>query len=212
MFGCLRKIGCLVIILAIGLTYYWYTHRHEDVASIPVAGTWLSVTPEAAQRGQHALTTLEAGRETRVTLTPAEAAGALLLRSAKVFPPSAQGMQAAVTGDTLHVRAVVNLKELGAARLLGPMASMLGSGQDTLQLSGTASVVRPGLAQLRVTRVTVHDFTIPRAVLPRLLDQLRGPGALPEGVAADGIPLALPSAIGEVRISNGKVTVYTQRS
>ena len=121
MFGCLRKLGCLVLILAAVATYYWYSHRHTDVASVP--GTWLPVTSAAAQRGAVAIQSLQGGKA-YVHLTPAEAAGYLLLRSARGVPVSEQGTQAAITGNTLKVRSVVDLRQIGASHLLGPIASM----------------------------------------------------------------------------------------
>jgi len=206
MFGCLRKLGCLVIIVAAAGGYYWYSHHHGTSADTTVAaGTWIPVTTAAAERGQAAIQSLQGTGKSYVHLSPAEAAGYLLLRSAKGIPASAQSTQASITGNTLHVRSVVDLRQIGASHLLGPVASMF-SGPDTLELSGTTDVVRTGMAQLRVTNVKFHDITLPSAVIPKLLDQLRGPA--PAGVAADGVPLILPPYVGDVRIANGRVIVY----
>lgn len=204
MFGCLRKLGCLVLILAAVAAYYWYSHRRDEASATP-PGTWLAVTTSAAQRGQVAIESLQSAGKAYVHLSPAEAAGYLLLRSAKGIPTSAQNTEASITGNTLHVRTVVDLQQLGAAHLLGPVASMF-NGPDTLELSGTTDAVRNGMAQLHVTSVKIHDFSLPSPVIPKLLSQLRGP--TPTGIAPDAIPLVLPPYVGDIRIANGRVTVY----
>ncbi len=207
MFGCLRRLGCLITLLvAAAAGYYWYTHRsgHTSTATV-IAGSWSPVTPADAERGQRIVGALRSGSgRVFANLTAAQAV-AYLLQTAKGFPPSAQNVRAMIVGDTLYVRAVLPLRSLGADKALGPLAALLGV-RDTVQLAGTAEVIRPGLAQFRVTGVQIHDLPIPRAVIPKLIAQLRRES--PEGLAPDGLALPLPPYVADIRIGNGKVTLY----
>jgi hypothetical protein len=208
MFGCLRRLGCLIVLLvAAAAGYYWYTHRSPQRTAATSSGAWHKVTPNDGVRGERTVTTLQSSSgKVFANLTGAEAVGYLLQRIAGQFPPSAsQDVQAMIAGDTLNVRAVLPLRELGADRALGPLASLL-SDRDTVQLGGTATMVRPGLAQFRVTTVTIHGFTLPSKVIPKLIGQMRH--QTPEGIAPDALALPLPPYISDIRIGNGKVTLY----
>jgi len=205
MFGCLRKVGCLVILAAIvaGGYYWWMVNRP---ASGPAAGVWQAVTPADATSAEAAVQGLKTSRTSGGTrLTPAQAVAYLIQETAKQLPPSSTGVQAMISGDQLHVRAVVPLRELGAERALGPFASMIGA-RDTVELAGTVDVLRPGMAQMHVVKAQIHTFALPRAVLPKLVQQIRHNA--PEGIAADAFPIPLPSYIGGIRIADGKVTLY----
>jgi hypothetical protein len=206
MFGCLRNLGCLILLLAAaGGGYYWYTHR--SVPSTAVApGTWRHVTAADIQRGERALASLQSANRQAVSLSAAEAVGYLLKEIAAQLPESAREMDAMILGDTLNVRAVVPLRELGADKALGPLASFLNA-RDTVQLGGTVAPLRDGMAQFRVTRVTVHGLSLPGAAIPRLIAQLRR-GPPPEGVDPNGFAVPLPPFVSDIRIAKGKVTVY----
>lgn len=209
MFGCLRRLGCLVFfVVAAAAGYYWYTHQwaHRDTTAV-APGTWRKVTPSDGERGERAVTTLQSSSgRVYANLTGAEAVGYLLQRLAGQFPPSAaQDVEAMIVGDTLNVRAVLPLRELGADKALGPLASLLGE-RDTVQLGGTVNIVHNGLAQFRVTSVIVHGFALPSKVIPKLIGQMRH--TAPDGVSPDALALPLPPYISDIRIGNGKVTLY----
>jgi hypothetical protein len=207
MFGCLRKIGCLVLIVAGVAGYFWYKHRSDrSMPPAPPAGTWALVTPADAERGREAVERLRGSSEQMyATLTPAQAVGYLLQRTKSQFLSSSEGVQAMITGDTLHVKAVLSLSDFGGAKVLGPLASVL-SARDTIQLSGTVSHIDTGYAQLRITDARIHNLRIPRGAIPKLIGELRR--SAPAGIAPDGLPFPVPSYISEIRISNGKVTLY----
>lgn len=208
MFGCLRRLGCLIILLiAAGVGYYWYVHRGTRGTAAASSPVWSRVTEADAARGERAVTQLRTGGgRVFVNLTAAEAVAYLVQTAAKTLPPSAEDVQAMIAGDTLRVRAVVPLRDLGAEQTLGPLAALLGSGRDTVQLSGTVDLVRPGLAEFRVTNVTIQQLTVPSPVLPRLVARIRR--TAPDGVAPTGFPFPLPPYIADLRIGNGKVTLY----
>ena len=73
-------------------------------------------------------------------------------------------------------------------------------------MGGTLHVVRPGLTELQVKDLSVEGLRVPHAAVPALLSQLAS--YRPEGVASDGIAVATPKYIGDVRVANGRITVY----
>lgn len=216
MFGCLGRIGCLALVLLLGAAAWftrdrWYPALTGEraVAVDETATAWEPVTPSSGDRGQEMVRRLAEPRGPKaVALAPAEAAGYVLAGVLRELPQSASGLEAAVRGDRLYLRASVALGDLGGD-IVGPLAGML-SERETLLLGGTIDVVRPGLAQFRVAEVRVRDFALPSRVIPRLLRELRGSRPLPEGVAEDGVPLQLPENIEEVRVARGKVNLYEE--
>lgn len=213
MFGCLRRLGCLVILLVIGAGAWltrddWLPHVvGSPAAEEPVGPAWESVTVQSAARGRAAVAQLGTARgPASVALRPSEVAGYVLEELLRTLPASAEAPQASVIGDRIYVRVVLPLRDLGGD-VLGPLAGMVGD-DEPLLLGGTLEVVRPGLGQYRIADVKVRDLSLPPAVVPRLLRELRRGGPPPEGIAANGLPLALPDGVGDVRIGGGRVTVY----
>lgn len=192
----------LAVIAAGG--YYWWTVKGPPSAS--AAGVWQPVTQEDASSASSAVTRLRNSRTSGGTkLTPAQAVAYLIQETAKQLPPSSTDVQAMISGDQLHVRAVVPLRELGAERALGPLASMIGA-RDTVELAGAVDLVRPGLAQMHVTKAQIHAFALPKSVIPKLVQQIRHGSS--DGIAPDAFPIPLPSYIGGISIADGKVTLY----
>jgi hypothetical protein len=207
MFGCLRRLGCLVFVLVAGAAgYYWYTHHWAHRNAEAAAGEWRRVAPGDADRGARAVAMLQSSSgKVFANLSATQAVGYLLQRVAKQLPPSSQDVEAMILGDTLNVRAVIPLRDLGTDKALGPLASFLGE-RDTVQFGGTVGIIRNGLAQFRVTRLTVHGIALPSPAIPKLMRQLRKDA--PNGVAPDALALPLPPYISDIRIGNGKVTLY----
>jgi hypothetical protein len=106
----------------------------------------------------------------------------------------------------LYVRGYVAIKELGGSDVVGPMASLLGE-RDTLQLGGTINVIQPGLGQFRVRDVKFGRLDVPSVIIPRLIARIRK-GEMPPGIAGDAFPMPLPPYISDVRIADGRITVY----
>ncbi len=174
--------------------------------AVAATAGWHPVTAADAQGGEAAIASLRApAGKVFANLTPSEAVAYLLEASAKQLPPSSTDVQAMVSGDELHVRAVVPLRDLGAAQALGPLASMLGQ-RDTVQLAGRVDLVRAGLAQLHVSQLRIGSLDLPSATIPRLIKQIRHTS--PPGLAPDALALPLPPYVGDIRIANGRVTVY----
>lgn len=208
MFGCLRRLGCLIVLAVIaGGAYYWWMVRVNTSAPVAsTAGVWRPVAPSDAATGERAVDSLRMERgKVFVNLTPSEAVAYLIQETAKQLPRNATDVTAMVSGDQLHLRAVVSLRDMGGSQVLGPLASMMGS-RDTVQLAGTVDLLHPGLAQFHVTQVQLRTLNIPQQMIPKLVSQMRHES--PPGIAPDALALPLPPYIGDIRIANGKVTLY----
>jgi hypothetical protein len=216
MKGCLKGAGCLVIIILLVAVWYFYA-RVESPAAVtaPVTATtatsvssgWHPLTAADAERGRLAVQSLERqSGPVFANLTPAEAASYIFLVVAKQLPPSAKNAEASITGDRLYVRSEVELKDFGGAKSLGPLGMLLGD-RDSVRLGGTINMLRPGVAEFLVQEVKIGKFEVPTALIPRLLAQMKK-GKTVEGVSQNGLPMVMPPYISDVRISNGKITLY----
>lgn len=228
MFGCIRRLGCLVVILLICAVWFFFyrsdsperttrqdplpplTSSSDGPAPGPVATAprgWESLTTERAERGRAAVESLgQKSGPVFANLTAAEAASYLFLIVAKQLPPSAKNSEAFISGDRLQVRSDVKLSDFGGAAALGPLASLL-SDRDSVRLGGTISMIRPGLGEFRLREVKLGKLNVPSPLIPRLAGQIRK-GDRVEGSSADALPMKFPEYISDVRISNGRITLY----
>lgn len=212
MFGCLRRLGCLVIIIAGLGAWYFYTHlksNDRDPASRAGAASrmvWEPLTPAAGERGKRAVESLsvQAG-PVFANMTAVEAASYIFLAATRQLPASATHIQASGLNDRLRVRAEVSLKDLGGAAALGPLASIIGD-RDTVQLGGRIHVLSPGWGEFIVEEMKFGQASIPRLLIPRLIGTFRKGNTT--GLSDRGLPMVIPPYISDVRIENGKVTLY----
>jgi hypothetical protein len=84
---------------------------------------------------------------------------------------------------------------------------MLLGERDSVRLGGTINMLKPGLGEFLVQEVTLGRFDVPSALIPRLLTQMKRGKPVP-GVSENGLPMVMPAYISDVRISNGKITLY----
>ncbi|HEX6575982.1 MAG TPA: hypothetical protein VF042_13525 [Gemmatimonadaceae bacterium] len=223
MFGCFRRLGCLVFLLILAVVawfnrdrlealYRRYAGDHPPADSAVVAagtlpGGWETLTGDKATRGKTAVQSLSAPRGPAfVNLSAGEAASYIFLEAAKQLPASSEDITSTVKNDRLYVRANVALKDFGGAKALGPLGALLGE-RDTVQLGGGINVLRPGTGEFQVKDIRVGSLSVPDALIPRLVKRIRK-GTMPEGISDSGMPMTLPAYIGDVRIANGKITVY----
>jgi hypothetical protein len=219
MKGCIRRLGCLVLIIALVALWYWYA-RVERPAATTTASTdaitgasnvntgWKPLTDADAQRGRVAVEAL-AKRSGPVfaNLSPAEAASYIFLVVAKQLPPSARNAEASIVGDRLYVRSEVDLKDFGGAGQLGALGMLLGS-RDSVLLGGTIHMLKQGLAEFQVQEVKLGRLEVPKSLIPRLIAQMTRGRKKVEGVSETGLPMVMPPYISDVRIANGKITLY----
>jgi hypothetical protein len=222
MFGCFRRLGCLVFLLILGVLAWFNRDRLEviyrkyagnnppavDSASTIVASEgWEQLGGPKAVRGQTAVESLSRkGGPAYVNLSAGEAASYIFLAVAKQLPASSEEITSSIKGDRLYVRANVALKDFGGAKVLGPLGALLGE-RDTVQLGGTINVLRPGQGEFQVKDIKFGALPIPDAIIPRLVARIRK-GEMPAGISANALPMKLPMYIGDVRIANGHITIY----
>ena len=214
MFGCLRRLGCLaVILIGVGLWYVrdlWWPRVQRAVGPEPQAvavadsNGWEPLDQARAERGERAVRALAArSGPVYVNLRAGELASYAFLSLADVPPLPLDDAQAAVVGDRVYLRSVVSLRDLGGA--LGAAGGLLPE-RDTLRLGGTFEVLRPGLAQFRVAEVRIGALPVPLSVVPTLLS--RSGARQPQGVAEGAIGIPIPRYIGDVRVARGRITLY----
>lgn len=206
----MRKIGCLVVLL-IGAVAGWLLRdqlfRDSRPAPVAAATTWERLTPEGAARMRAALVTLQKPHgPVFVSVRPADLASYVYEQLSKQLPPSADSVAAAAFGDRMYIRASVKPSDFGGSDVLGPLGGFL-SDREQMQFGGAFHIIKPALAEFRVQEIRVREFPVPTGAIPRLLKRVEH-GARPAGVSDDGLPLVVPSYIGDVRIEPGRITLY----
>jgi len=215
MNGFFRRIGCLIIIVVICVAiWYWYARVPASKSTTTTVETatsvnsgWQPLTAADAERGRAAVQSL--GNQSGpvfANLTAAEAASYIFTVLAKQLPPSAQNAQAEIIGDRLYVRSDVELKDFGGSKALGPLGMLLGE-RDSVRLGGTIHMLKAGLGEFLVQEVKLGKLDVPNGLIPRILTQMKR-GNPVEGIAQNGLPMVMPSYISDVRIANGKITLY----
>ena len=169
---------------------------------------WEPLSPEAGARGKRALDALSRPSGPVFTnLTAGEVASYVFQSASRTLPASADSVEAAVIGDALYVRAVLPVKDLAGSGALGPLARA--------PQRARAAAARRKLPRHPAWAQRVPD---PRDQAARLQGADRAPsrgivtqisrGTRPEGVAADALPVTTPRDLADVRIANGRVTLY----
>ncbi len=214
MFGCIRKLGCLVI-LAVGVGAWLLWSRNRTPDSAPRTTTtatsrragWEPLSASGAENGRKSVESLSRGSgQVFATLSPGEAASYIFLAATRMLPSSAQNAAAKIEGDEILVRATIALKEFGGAKALGPLGQFLGD-RDTVQLAGKLKVVQSGLAEFQVRQIKLGSLSVPAPLIPRLLNQFRK-GDRPPMISDRGLPMPIPEYIADIRIADGRVTLY----
>ena len=212
--GCLRRMGCLVVLVAIAIGL-WITQprwmplvrRASNTPEPVVERVWQPLSPDAAARGRRAIEGLSSARgPVYANLSANEIASYVVQAAGGAFPASADSVEAAVIGDVLYVRAIVPTKAIASSGALGPLAGLLNE-RERVSLGGSFHVVRPGLSEFQLRDVKLRDFSVPRGAIPRLVQQITK-GKKTPGVADDALAVPTPATLADVRNANGRVTLY----
>jgi len=213
--GCLRSIGCLALVVVGAAAAWWFRADwlpllhggNRPEAAAPVTVVWQPVTPEGAERAKDAVAKL-GSRSGAVfaNLPPGDLTAYILAELRKQLPPSAHDIEAAVIDQQLWVRAQVRLSDFGGPGELGPLGSFFGDA-ETVMFGGTLAIVNPGLAVYRVKELRIRDMSVPSPMIPKLLRRVEH-GSRPPGLADDALPMLVPRYIADVRVQNGKITLY----
>lgn len=217
MFGCFRRIGCLVIFCIAAVAAYFtrdrwmpYLPRFVNTPrnTAPAGGpTWEPVTDDGAARARRAIESLgKRNGPVFVNLEPGDLASYFYIALAQQLPPSADSIEATAIANRMYVRSVISLDDFKAADALGPLAGIVGR-RERLQMGGTFAIIRPGLAQFLVEDIKLGELPIPRGAIPKVLRQIRR-GSTPPGVSPNGLPFVVPTYLGDARVASGKITLY----
>jgi hypothetical protein len=211
--GCIARLGCLMV-LCLAALVGWVTRDRwmskvpgAPAAAVATAPVWQPLSTSAGEKGKRAIEAMQApGGPVFVNLTAAEIGSYVFKVVGKTLPSSSDSVQAAVIGDALYVSAIVPMKDLAGTGALGPLGGLLND-REKITIGGGFRVVRPGLSEFQVREIKIREFKVPSGALPRLVQQISR-GNRPEGIAADALPLPTPRNLADVRIANGKVTIY----
>jgi hypothetical protein len=211
--GCIARLGCLVV-LAVLAVFGWlnrdrWLHKvtGSQTTTTATGPVWEPLSPAAGERGRRAIEALaRPSGPVFSNLTAGEVASYVFRSASGTLPTSADSVEAAVIGDALYVRAVLPMREIAGAGDLGPLAGLLND-RERIQLGGSFHVIRPGLSEFQIREIKLRDFNIPKGAIPRIVTQISR-GTRPEGVSAGALPVTTPRDLGDVRISNGRVTLY----
>lgn len=214
MFGCLRRVGCGVLLLVLGALGWAYRDvwvpkvKGLVAARIPAATQeWTPVTPAGAARAESRIATLgSASGPASVTVSAADFAAYVLAPTLSLIAEADSAPQALIEGDTLFLRTRIRLADVGGKGSLGPLSQMFDE-TEPLLIGGRVEPVRAGLGQFRLSTVALRQLKVPAAGVSRLVTRW-GARARPAGLAADALPIVLPAFVGDLRIAKGRVTLH----
>jgi hypothetical protein len=209
---CLFRLGCLMVIAVLAVVA-WFTRDRwlpRLTGAPPVERTtaverWEPLTSAGSARTRAALQSLASGQgQVFQSLRAADIAAYAIDSAGGLKGGIVDSVQAGVFGDRVRIRGVVRTADLGG--VLGAFSALLKE-REPIEFAGTMRVVRPGLGELTVLEARIRDLPIPVSALPTVLKQvIRGPR--PAGISETGLPIPLPTYIGDIRVANGRVTLY----
>ena len=214
--GCLARLGCLIVLLAVGVAAFltrdrwmssvpWIKSRPDSTVTA-VADRWLPLTQAGANRTRDALQKLSTPRgPVFLTLEGSDVASYVFTQVAKQMPASTDSFSARIDGDHIRLRARMRTADLGGA-VTGMLGKLLGD-RERVEMGGTLRVIGKGQAEFAVDAVKIRDIGLPDALITRLVRAVSS-GPRPAGLSENGLPIAIPSYIGDVRVQNGKITLY----
>lgn len=181
--------------------------RRAERATREQAIVWAPVSP-GGTAGREALARLSRRNgPAYVSLRAPEVAGVLAAGVSTALPSTASRPDIAIVDEQLLVRAVVDVRDLASDGTLRGLLGVALDGRDTLRMAGTLDLVRPGLAEYRVRELRMAGIDVPPRLIPSLLGAMRR-GAAADSLPMDALPMPLPKAVADVRVANGKITLY----
>lgn len=212
MRGCLRAVGCMVLLIMMTCGAAWFSRdwwlpkvglRPSPTVS---AATWEGATEAGARRVDAVIRQMQSkSGPAYANLSAGDLLSYLLVELGEDIPKSVDSIQAAVIGDRVYVRANVKTADI-PREVIGPFGSLL-SDRTRVMLGGPMRVVRPGTSEMQVKEAFLGSIRIPAVMIPTLLKQAAIGDRRPN-TAPDGFEFPTPNYIGDVRIANGRITVY----
>lgn len=210
MFGCLRRVGCLALFVLVAGAAYITRHRWmplvlpgrgEDLA----AQSWKPISADGAARARRAMVRLnEPTGPVFANLSPEELASFILDSAARLTDPP-RPVEAAVQRDKFLLRTTVRVADLGVENV--PFLGGVADKTVTVIVGGTLSVERPGMGEWRVKTIRVDAIDVPGPMLARVTRTLAR-GMRRAGTRDDAFGFGLPAQVADLRVDNGKITLY----
>jgi hypothetical protein len=206
--GCLARLGCLILLVVLGVCAWvtramWLPDRFREHPTTERG--WQPLTDAGAARTRTALEKLSQTRgPVYQTLSAGDVASLVFSEAAKRANGAVDSVAARIDGDRMTMRARVATVALRDK--LGPLVGVLNQ-YETVQLTGTFTMLQPGLGEFTVEQASIGKVTIPRGMISRFVQQI-DTRPRPEGLAANALPLPVPTYVSDIRIANGKVTLY----
>jgi hypothetical protein len=193
LFGCLRRIVSLVILVLLALLAWHYRDtlvaKWHDLTGAPAPET---TSADAARTGEEKLSALElAHPPARTALSGAELQALLRTRFAGLLPRWVDSARIRLEGDRVRLSGRVPVDHLPQIKSLGEVAGLL---PDTAEVAVTGQVIPldHGRVALAVDQITAAHIPVPRRLIPEVMGALRKGSA---GVPADALPLPFPHTI-----------------
>jgi hypothetical protein len=217
--GCLRRLGCLVLLAVLAGGALWITGDRwrpllpdwvpgtDEARAIAADTGWALVTPVGATRAEHALAALrDRSAKIYTWVSPADFAGYVLMDLSGRLPPEGDSTEAIVIASQLRVRTSLDIRALGGQHVWETVFDVIGT-RAPLVLAGTFDIVRPGIAEFRVQELSIHGVRVPGPMIPRLLRRVDS-GLHPVGMAANALLVNVPAYVADIRASSGKILIY----
>ncbi len=211
MSGCLRQIGCLVVLCVLALGASVTRHRwlplvtpagRDVVAELP----WTPLSREGAARARHAVDGLSRQNgPVFANVAPADLASFLLDSLVRGITTGDRVAEVATRDDRILIRTEVRVSDFGP-EFLSTIGGVAGR-RAGLMLGGRLRVDRPGIGELVIDEIIVDAVSIPGPAIPRVTRAL-AVRLKRSGLRDDALGFALPGQIGDLRVKGGMITLY----
>jgi len=206
--GCVRRIGCLVILLAAVVAGFLYRDRiaalYRRVRGVPEPppAVFVPPAPGAAAQAEAALGRLaQRGGPAYVDITAAQLAALIERQLAGPGARVLDSVAVALGDQRVQVRGSLDVSVV-PRRLLGPLAEGLGR-REPVVAGGTLSAQPDGRVVWTIDELKIREFPFPRSVIPAILRVMN----LTDGKAA-AVPIPLPAGVGDVRVNRAGIRAY----
>ncbi len=184
-----------------------------DIVWVPIAQGVEDASASAAAREKLAGLTKRSG-PAYATFSASEVADLFALPLTRSLPSTSTHADIALHNDELLLRAEVDRRDFAGNGTIGGLIGTAISGRETMQLTGTLESPRAGLVFFRVRALQLKGLALPPQLIPVVVDVVRrhAPGALQQRTATalpdDALALVVSPAVADVRLHNGRITLY----
>lgn len=211
MAGCLRRVGCAVILVF--LVGGVYLTRHRWLPFVTPGGRdviaelhWKPLSPDGAARARRAIARLDSyDGPVFANVTAADFASFLLDSAVQGITDGTRVAEAAVRNDRILLRTKLRVGDLGAETV--PLLGGVADKTVTMVMGGTLIVQRPGLGEWVVKEIMVDAIDVPRPAISRVT-QAFARRLRRAGTRSESLGFALPARVADLRVRNDTVTMY----